>query len=337
MKPVNYPISLVFLCLFAAIQVSQAQCVANAVGTNLTCFGLNNGSIDITASNGTGPYSFLWSNNQTSEDLSNLSTGTYTCTVTDNLGCTATALATLTEPAILTVNLGPDILLNCITTSSNVNVSITGGTPPYSYLWFNGETTSTITINQAGNYTLTVTDANSCTSVDNIIVSQDVVPPVSCIASAGTLTCAISSIMLDGSCSSIGVNYTYHWTTILGNIASGANTISPLVNASGIYMLLVTNTLNGCTSTSQVIVLSDAGPTICCVSPPPTFTCNVTTIVLDGSCSSTGPTFTYTWSGPSIISGQGTLFPTIDGPGVYTLEAVNNSNGCSSTDRKSVV
>ncbi len=330
MTPIRYIYLVLLLCFFADIRTMQAQCIANALETNVTCFGLNNGAIDLTADNGTAPYTYLWSNTQTTEDLSNLSAGIYICTVTDNIGCTTTASATLTEPAALTVDLGPNITLNCITTSGVVNVSIAGGVPPYSYFWINGETTSTISINQAGNYTLTVTDANNCTGVDNVTVQEDVVQPVSCIENSDILTCSMTSTVLDGSCSSVGPNFTYLWTTVLGNIVSGANTLNPLVNATGHYTLLVTNTMNGCTSTSQEIVLSDAGPIICCASPPPTFTCNIITIVLDGSCSSTGPTITYIWSGPSIISGQGTLFPTIDGPGVYTLEAVNNSNGCSS-------
>lgn len=137
--------------------------------SDITCNGNNDGSIDLTVSGGTAPYTFQWDDagNSTTEDLTGLSAGTYTVTVTEANGCIATTTVTISEPAAITLS-----ITNSLPGSSGndgaIDLSVTGGTAPYSYLWSNGETTEDITSLDYGSYAVTVTDANGCTSTQQI-------------------------------------------------------------------------------------------------------------------------------------------------------------------------
>ena len=149
-----------------------------ACGTNVSCNGASNGSATVTGSGGAGLYSYNWSNGQTTATATGLSAGTYTVTITDANGCQGTASVTLTQPAPLAANAGANTTVifgypsanNC----ANLTASATGGAScaAYSYAWSNGGTTATINVcpNVTTDYTVTVTDANGCTSTDVVRV-----------------------------------------------------------------------------------------------------------------------------------------------------------------------
>jgi len=131
---------------------------------NVLCFGGATGSIDLTVTGGTTPYSYAWSNSATTQDISGLSAATYTVTVTDANGCTKTTSATITQPStgLKLATTKVNVLCNGAATGS-IDLSLEGGTMPYAYSWSNGATTQDISNLAAGIYTVTVTDANSCT------------------------------------------------------------------------------------------------------------------------------------------------------------------------------
>ncbi|MDX2250627.1 MAG: PKD domain-containing protein [Bacteroidia bacterium] len=133
--------------------------------SNALCAGDANGSISVTVSGGTAPYSYLWSNGSTSEDLTNLAAGVYTGTVTDSLGCTlASPSIVVDEPDSIAVAL--DAITNVVCpddTDGSITISVSGGTAPYSFLWSNGDTTEDLTNVGVGAYSGTLTDANGCT------------------------------------------------------------------------------------------------------------------------------------------------------------------------------
>jgi gliding motility-associated-like protein len=131
---------------------------------NVRCAGGDDGSIKFIASGGTSPYSYTWIPNVSVADSAiNLSLGTYSITVTDDGGCTASISVTLTQPDSLKV-LGSVTSPNCETSAFGaISTSVTGGTQPFQYAWLpGGETSSGLTSIPAGNYSLTLTDANDC-------------------------------------------------------------------------------------------------------------------------------------------------------------------------------
>ncbi|NNM94630.1 MAG: T9SS type A sorting domain-containing protein [Bacteroidia bacterium] len=139
--------------------------------TNVSCNGGNSGKASVTASGGSTPYTYNWSNGATTSNITGLTAGSYSVTVTDAYnGCGDTAMATITQPAPIAVT-----FTNVVEPSSpsysngSITGSATGGTPGYSYSWTpSGATSATLTGLTAGTYTLCVTDAKGCTKCDNI-------------------------------------------------------------------------------------------------------------------------------------------------------------------------
>ncbi len=87
----------------SATLTQPSQIVATSAKTHLTCFGSGDGAIDLTVSGGAGSLTYAWSHGANTEDLTGLTAGTYTVTITDADGCSVTHSATVTEPAALTL------------------------------------------------------------------------------------------------------------------------------------------------------------------------------------------------------------------------------------------
>ena len=210
--------------------------------------------------------------------------------------------------------------------------------PNISYLWstvdgiiLSDETTLFPTIGAPGQYTLIVIDnATTCTDEITINVTGDLTPPFAVASPTGTLSCSNTTIVIDGSMSSQGNNITYEWTTLDGLIFQGANTDSPVVGAAGIYTLIVRNTDNGCIEIIDVDVATSIDLPDVFILPANDINCTNPTIQLDGTPSSQGPAFTFTWSTPdgNIVANENTLEPSVDAPGTYTLIILNDDNGC---------
>ncbi len=128
-----------------------------------SCQGQADASIGVTPSNGFPPYTVNWSNSQTGNTISNLSTGTYTVTITDNNGKVATATVVVNEPTPV------DVAINQV--GSNLNAYGSGGTAPYTYSWSNGINGQFNNNVPFGNYTVTVTDAKGCTTTESFVIS----------------------------------------------------------------------------------------------------------------------------------------------------------------------
>jgi hypothetical protein len=131
--------------------------------TNPSCTAVSNGSIDLFVTGGSPAYSYLWNTTATTEDISGLPNGTYSVTVTDNNGCTASVTVTLNSP----VNLNLSATWTNATcnggNNASINLSVNSGVPGYNYVWSNSATTEDLTGLTAGTYTVVVTDASGCT------------------------------------------------------------------------------------------------------------------------------------------------------------------------------
>ena len=166
--------------------------------TNVTCFGETDGAIDVTVSGGTMPYSFLWSSGAMTEDISGISAGSYSVTVTDANNCSFSLNdIEISEPSELEATLDSTSNVSCNGDSDgSIDISVTGGTPGYTYLWSNDATTQDISGLAAGIYSVTITDANGCTdTLENIEISErDVLDAdlasedVSCVNNGGSIT-----------------------------------------------------------------------------------------------------------------------------------------------------
>lgn len=135
--------------------------------TDVDCNGAATGEIAITVTGGTPPYSFLWSNSSSDEDLTGIPAGDYTVTVTDALGCSFVSdVITVDEPTAIAVSNVEIVDAACNgEASGSIEIDVDGGTPPYTYFWSNGATTQDIDGLVAGTYTGTITDANGCVVV----------------------------------------------------------------------------------------------------------------------------------------------------------------------------
>ena len=171
--------------------------------------------------------------------------------------------------------------LTCTTTSVVLGGSSTTAGATFSWSTVDGNivsggTTATPTVDAAGTYTLEVTGPNGCTSTCDVLVTEDITPPVCDAGSPMELTCTTTSVVLGGSSTTAGA--TFSWSTVDGNIVSGGTTATPTVDAAGIYTLEVTGP-SGCTSTCDVIVTEDITPPVCDAGSPMELTCTTTSVV----------------------------------------------------------
>ncbi|GAA5221925.1 hypothetical protein GCM10025777_25550 [Membranihabitans marinus] len=155
----------------------DAIAVSLTSSQDVVCASENSGSLNVSVSGGNSPYTYKWSNGATTQDIANLTAGSYSLTVTDANGCSATASYDVDEVDPITATTSIDSIgFN----NSKLSVSVSGGTAPYQYLWSTGKTTSTIEVGP-GSYTLTITDANQCSDVVNFVVDPHMVEePDSC-------------------------------------------------------------------------------------------------------------------------------------------------------------
>lgn len=269
--------------------------------------------------------------------------GTYTLLVTntDN-GCTDQTIVTITsDTADPTADAGSAGLLNCSVNSLNLDGSNSSSGSDFDYLWttadgniISGNTTTTPLIDEAGTYQLVVTNnSNGCTAQSTVNVTENTTAPIADAGSNAELNCSTDELSLNGNNSSGGNNIDYLWSSSDGNIVSGEDSTTPLVDEPGTYTLLVTNSDNGCTSTSNVVVTENLVAPTADAGSPAELNCNTTVITLDGNGSSSGSDFSYQWttSNGNIVSGSTTLTPDVDESGVYELEITNDNNGCTST------
>ena len=295
------------------------------------CYGDSNGSATVLVTGGTPGYSLVWSNGQTGNTISGVTAGTYNLQVTDNANCVENHTVVITEPQPLAVN---ETVLpeNCGNSDGLLVITAIGGTVPYTYDFGNGPTPiPTLNGLSAGTYDVTVEDLNGCLFVDSYEVPE-VPAPTADAGTALSLNCLNAEVTLDGSGSSSGAEFVYTWTTDTGNIVSGADTQSPVVDAAGTYTLEVFNSTNACFSTADVVVTEDIAAPTADAGSDAILDCSSSTVTLSGTASQ-GANFEYLWSSNdgNIVSGADQLDVDVDAAGTYTLLVTNTTNGCTAS------
>lgn len=302
----------------AAAAVATPIPVAGVITTTPSSCGNVNGTAAVGASGGTPGYSYSWSNGSTASFVTALSLGTISVTVTDANGCTASLSTTLVAaPALLSTVQTTSVLCHGGSTGS-ASVSVSSGSPGYSYAWSSGETTSAVPQMPAGSYSVQVSDAAGCTQLHSFLIVEPQI--LSSVPSVSSAPCFSGSGMASVAVSGGTVPYVYAWS----NGASASSTTLP----AGNYSVTVTDA-NGCTSANSISVFQ-----------PPALTLSVS--VNSATCSfSTGSAsiipaggtspYAYSWSnGASASSVTGLA------AGNYTV-TVTDANGCSGVQSISVV
>ena len=173
--------------------------------------------------------------------------------------------------------------------------------------------------------------------MDSVVIIDNAILPTANAGVTDELTCAITSLTLDGSNSSVHSatgTLSYVWTTTDGFISANAGTINPTINLPGTYSLTVTDLSNGCSATDTVIITEDVLAPTANAGTTNELTCAITNLTLDGSASTGQATLSYTWTTAdgTIDSDANTANPTISDPGTYTLTITDSDNGCTATD-----
>jgi len=210
--------------------------ITNIVNAN--CNNQSNGSATVTALGGILPYSYSWNTSpiQNTQTAHQLSAGNYQVTITDSLGTTYTVSVQITQPAAITSIITVSNVLCYGDATGSVQITPSGGSPEYTYLWNIGTVTNSITNLHAGNYSVTITDSHNCTAQKNTTITQPSQLTVHSETSVSLCQTGSGSIELT---TSGGVSpYTNLWNT-----GEQTNFISNLI--TGIYFCTVTDH-NGC-------------------------------------------------------------------------------------------
>lgn len=303
-------------CVVTTSAITISQPAALTVTANPSALVSCSTAINISASatGGTGSYSYLWSNGSNASSI-NVYTGSYTVTVTDNLGCTANASVSVQAAnnfLVASISQPPNI---CYGSSTTVSVTASGGFGSYTYVWDNGSTAPSIS-SPAGAHCVNVTDAGGCivSACVNIIQNQPIV------ASIGTppIICPLGTTTITASASGGQAPYSYLWN-------NGVTTFTAVVFA-GSYTVTVSDvTGSSCSKSTTVSVVTE---------PPLTIFTGSTNVNCYGGSNGTAsiyvsggmPGYTYLWS----INNATTSIIGNLSSGNYTVQVTDNI-GCKKT------
>ncbi|MDR3679008.1 MAG: T9SS type A sorting domain-containing protein [Flavipsychrobacter sp.] len=334
---------ILLLAGVTGLQTAAYACtnpVLSATHTNVYCYGGNNGTITLSVSGGNPPYTYAWAGpngfTSNSQNLTGLVAGTYTVTVRGST-CYSTLAVVVTQPTQLTLTASG---VACIGSTMNLYANPSGGTAPYTYSWAGPNTfnsynqnpvVGTVTASLAGNYTVTVTDADLCTASYTAAVGAYLIPNLS--THATYVTCYGGN---NGSVSlsvSGGTGFSYLWTGPYNYTSTGQN-ISNLV--AGVYTVNVTSN-TGCTASNVDTVLQYPAVVASASSNSPV--CAGSALNLNGTGSGGTGVYTYRWSGPSgfsSVSASPVFNPsTVSEAGTYYL-TVTDQLQCTSTTSTTV-
>ena len=285
---------------------------------NVSCTGGSNGSALATPANGHAPYTYIWNPSaQTSASATGLTAGTYTVIVSDTIGCSATATVVITQPLLaLSASIIPTNIL-CNGGTGSAAATAAGGTGAYTYSWTTApvQTTANASGFCAGSYTLTVTDANGCTTSVSTTITQPAIA-LSVTVTGPSVICAGSPGVLTANAAGGTVPYAYAWSSGITSVTSTAS-ITPLVSQN--YTVTVTDA-NGCTATGQIAI--DLGPSLSATISGANSMCSgLSTTLCGNSIGGTGGN-TYLWQPGNQTTPCITVSPA--STSTYTLSVVDN-------------
>ena len=235
-----------------------APTVTLASSSNVNCNGGNDGSATVNATGGTTPYTYTWDDpgTQTTAMATGLSAGTYVGTVTDNVGCIASAIVIITEPALLAISFASTDVSCPGACDGNATATVTGGTSPYTYVWNDPmlQTNAMSVTLCAGTVTVNITDINGCATSDSVSINTGAGLTLS--TSSVDATCGSSDGTATVNATAGTSPYTYMWND------PGTQTNSTAVGlAAGTYTVIVMDAV-GCSDSTSVGVNNAGAPTV---------------------------------------------------------------------------
>ena len=282
-------------------------------GSQLLCFGEENGSIQTMVIGGSPPYTYAWSNGSSESNLLSLGAGVYELTVSDDKGCSDIQEISITEPAELILELVSTDETGSGFNDGTITPSVSGGVQPYTYSWSNGSTSNSLFGLSPGSYTLVLTDANGC--------------ELEALASIGTFGCELDFELVASNLScfeagdgSIAVNilsgtapYNYLWSNQLTT-----ESIEGL--AAGKYTLQIIDASN-CEKTVSIELLQP-NELVATIITPQTINCNNGTAIFSPVVQGGTGEYSFTW-----FDGQtGSLVSF--GQALEGVVFITDSNGC---------
>lgn len=279
---------------------------------NISCSGGSNGAATASLGSGILPYTYSWSNGQSTSAATGLSSGTYTCIVTDATGCSSTETVSITQPTAITSSVSTT-QSSCGLSTGTATMNASGGTSPFTYSWNNGQTSQVATALAGGNYTCTVTDANGCTQSNTANITNANGPTVN-ISSQTQPSCNGGSNASATAAGSAGTApYTYGWS-------NGQNAATATGLSAGTYTIIITDA-SGCTNL-QTVTISQPTPIV--ASATNTIAgCNLSNGTATASASGGSTPYTYAWN-----NGQATPTATGLASGTYAC-TITDANGCT--------
>jgi len=331
---------------FVEITLDPSVPTADAgITMNITCE-LPEVTLDGSNSSQGNQYEYSWSgpNGFSSTDQNPQVTvaGTYTLIVTDVVNDCDSEMATvevlyLREEPVANI-VWNENELTCILTEIQLSADLNNPST-VSYIWsFNGITVpdENLTVIQGGNYTLTATDAiTGCSSSTSVTVFQNIETPELDVPSFDPITCVNETAIIEITQAQSGQNYTYVWFDAQGNNIAMDSQVT--IDNAGQYLVVVTDTVNGCTKGETITVDEDLFEPNADAGDDQELDCNEFTATLNGS--STNGDVTLNWSSDdgTILSGINSTSPEVDAAGTYTLTVTDNGNGCTAISQVTVL
>ncbi|MEM1214063.1 MAG: T9SS type A sorting domain-containing protein [Bacteroidota bacterium] len=311
----------------AQVDSQTGQTIEAVEVVSATC-GDSNGSISLSLSGGTAPFTYDWNadalDGQTNPQ--NLSAGTYTLTITDANGCTANTNTTVGNQAGQTIEVVSTLAATCEGSNGSISVDVAGGTAPFTYDWDEDDLDGQANPQNlsAGSYALTITDANGCAATTSATVANlasQTIETVNTLAATCDQNNGSINLVLSGGTAP----FAYDWDD--DNLDGQPN---PQNLNAGTYALTVTDA-NGCTVSTSTTVGNLAGQIIETVNTLAA-TCEQANGSIDLTLSGGTAPFTYDWSDDNL---DGQPNPQNLDAGTYAL-TVTDANGCTASTSTTV-